>query len=46
MAAGLSALRTVRTLLPRNIIIFLCFWYLFLLEAEQTPEPNAARKIR
>jgi hypothetical protein len=44
MALRLSSLRTRRTLLPRNIIIFLCFWYLFLLEAEYTPGPGAAGK--
>jgi hypothetical protein len=34
MVVKLSALRTRRTLLPRNIII-LSFWYSFLLEVDK-----------
>jgi hypothetical protein len=45
MAVRLSALRTNRALLPRKII-FSCFRYLFLLGAEETPEPTAAERIR
>jgi hypothetical protein len=44
MAVRLSALRTGRAVLPRNI--FFCFWYLFLLEAEWTPGPSATGRIR
>jgi hypothetical protein len=47
MAVRLSALRTSRALLPRNIIIFfLCLWYSFLLEAEWAPGSSAAGRIR
>jgi hypothetical protein len=44
MAVRLSALRTGRALFPETL--FLCFWYSFLLEAEQTPGPCAAGRIR
>jgi hypothetical protein len=44
MAEMLSALRTCRTLLPRNIIFM--FLELILLEAEWTPGPNVAERIR
>jgi hypothetical protein len=44
MAVRLSALRTGRALLPRNIIIM--FLVSFLLEVEYTPGPSAARRIR
>jgi hypothetical protein len=41
-----SALRTRRTLLPRNIIFNVFSSHSFLLEAEQTPGPSAAWRIR
>jgi hypothetical protein len=41
MVARLSVLRTGRTLLRRNMIIFR-FWYSLLLEAEWTPRPSEA----
>jgi hypothetical protein len=44
VAARLSAISTGRALLPRNIVF--CFWYSFLLEAEQPPGPSAAGSIR
>jgi hypothetical protein len=34
-----------RAQLPRNIVYF-WFWYSFLLEAEYTPRPSAAGRIR
>jgi hypothetical protein len=43
MVVILSVLLTGRALLPRNIF---CFWYSFLLEAEQIPGPSAAGRIR
>jgi hypothetical protein len=44
MAVRLSALRTGHTLLPRNIIFLLLV--LVLLEAESTPGPSAAGRIK
>jgi hypothetical protein len=41
MVVSLSALRTRRALLLRNIIILM-----FLVEAEQTPGPSEAGKIK
>jgi hypothetical protein len=35
MVVSLSALRTGRIFSPEKL--FLCFWYSFLLEADQTP---------
>jgi hypothetical protein len=26
--------------------LFFCFWYLFLLEAEYTPDPTAAGRVK
>jgi hypothetical protein len=39
-----SALRTGRSLFPRSIIFL--FLYSFLVEAERTPQPRAAGRIR
>jgi hypothetical protein len=44
MAVRMSAPRTGRILLPRNIIIFF-FWYSFVLEAELTLGPSAAEGL-
>jgi hypothetical protein len=41
MAVRLLTMRAGRALLPKNII-----WYSFLLEAEWTPGPSAAERIR
>jgi hypothetical protein len=38
------SLHTGRVLLPE--ILFVCFWYSFLLQAEKTPEPSEAGRIR
>jgi hypothetical protein len=33
-------------LYPPETLLFLCFWYSFLLEDEETAGPSAARRIR
>jgi hypothetical protein len=44
MSSMLSALRTGHILLPGTL--FFCLLYSFMLEAEWTPGPNAAGRIR
>jgi hypothetical protein len=45
MAVRLLASRTGRPLLSRNVFNF-CLWYSFMFEADKTPEPSAAGRIK